>query len=105
MKKPILLVPRNAAREMLPGPDTERLLASGSWLVASKPKPQTDDARRMDSWRERRKAEGCRQIYLRVPGSVYEAAKAVQRDGETLAQLFARLVSYAADKSKEQTDN
>lgn len=103
MKKPIVLAPVAHTRTMQPNADTERLLASGSWVQVVKPKKRDAYAKAMDRWRERRKKAGYRQIYIFVPGPVYEAVCAAKREGETFAELLTRLVGYVPDESKTET--
>ncbi|MBI3146554.1 MAG: hypothetical protein HYZ18_15135 [Pseudogulbenkiania sp.] len=103
MKKPILIAPRNAAREMTPGPDTERLLASGSWVTVVKSKPHTRHTKNTEAFRQRKREQGFRPIYVFLPGTVFEELHAQQRKGESIAELIERLLSPSSNESKTET--
>ncbi|WP_150105102.1 hypothetical protein [Pseudogulbenkiania ferrooxidans] len=99
MKKPLLIAPRNTAREVLPGPDAERLLASGSWVPVVLPKPRYRSAKTVEAFRQRRREQGFKAIHVLLPEGVYKALHDQRQKGETLAGVIERLLSYAADKS------
>lgn len=101
MKRAIMLVPAQAVHTMSPNADTARMLKSGSWLIAVKPRPRTPDAEGMDRMRERRRAAGYRDVRVTVPKEVFEALHAAKHENESLAQLLARLVRYATGERKE----
>jgi len=98
MKKPTLLVPRQNVREILSPDDAARMLASGSWVVAVLPKPRRCSTRKVAAFRQRLKEKGYRQLHVMLSGEVIDALHAQKRDGETLAEVIERLLSYADDK-------
>ena len=100
MKKAQLLAPKMATREMVDGPDLERMLASGSWVIATIPKKPTARAKTMRQFRSRRLAAGYRRFEVLLPEHIYNALHALRQDGETFVKLFERLLS--GDVSEKQ---
>ena len=92
MKKPKLLVPAMYAREMIDSPDLDRLLASGSYVVATRPKKPTDVTKRQRLFRQRRLAAGYRSLGVLLEEDIYSALLAARKDGESLAALIKRLL-------------
>lgn len=93
MKKARLLAPRMATREMMDGPDLERMLDSGSWVIATVPKKPTAHAISQRRYWSRRHEAGYKRLSLLLPEHVYEAFYSQCRDGETLALLLERLLN------------
>lgn len=94
MKKPVLIAPRSACREMQPGPDVDRYLDSGSYVQASLPKKQSAVAKRQREFWRRREAAGYKKLLLILPGHVVDELRALQREGETMAELVERLLLF-----------
>lgn len=102
MKRFILVTPRSATREMFAdSPDTERLLNSGGWLIAHKPRPRSRNAKAVDRWRKRQKEQGFHEMNVFLPERVFEELCAQQLDGETFALTIERLLGISGAKSKE----
>lgn len=99
MKKPKLLAPRTAAREMIDGPDVERMLASGSWVEVVKPKPRNKVTKGMAALRQRRREQGFHEMNVFLPEHVFKELCAQRRDGETFALLIERLLGLSGSKS------
>jgi len=102
MKKPTLLAPRNSAREILSDTDAERMLQSGSWVIATIPKKRTARAKTQQAYMRRRLAAGYKKLEFLVPEHVYHALQSRQRDGESLAELLERLISLTSDDNDEK---
>lgn len=99
MKKAVLICPRQAARELVPGPDLDRYLKSGSWLVVDVPKQPTPGTLWQREFRKRRLAEGYGFLHALLPRAVLDALHDQKRDGETMAALIERLVVGNADRN------
>lgn len=92
---PVLIAPRNACKEMIPGPDLQRYLDSGSYVRASLPTVKVKDVtKRQRAFLRRRKEAGYKPFQVLLPGHVYDALHTLQREGETMAQLVERLLLY-----------
>lgn len=93
MAKPVLIAPRNACKEMVPGPDLQRYLDSGSYVQASLPPAKVKAVtKRQREFQRRRREAGYKKVLLTLPGPVYEELHAQRREGETLSQLVERLL-------------
>lgn len=92
MKKPILVVPRTAVREVAPNADTDRLLASGSWCRVGTTAPESEHTRAQRAYRHHRMEEGCRRLDLWLPEQVFSALRTRQREGESMAVTIKRLL-------------
>jgi hypothetical protein len=73
------------------GPDLDRLLAGGSWLIAA-PKARTKKAAEMRALRRARRAEGWSSFTLWVAPEQLAAIKAALRPGESYVELLVRLI-------------
>lgn len=93
MKKPTYIAPRMYVREMVDGPDLERMLESGSYMIATVPKKPTDVTKRQRQFRNRRLEAGYRRFEVLLPAHIYELLHLLRHDGETMASLIARLAS------------
>jgi len=106
MQKGILLVPRNAAREILSPDDALRMLASKSWVETKEPVSAV--AIRQRKYRARSKRDGYKMFAAWVPVEVWDALIACRRPGETNADLITRLVMlfrFIGDTSQMDRDN
>lgn len=101
MKKAKLLAPRNMAREILSESDAERMLQSGSWVIASIPKKRTAGARNQANFFRRRLDAGYRKLQVLLPNHVFNSLQAKRRDGETLASLLERLL-FESDSNSDK---
>lgn len=95
MQKPTLVVNRKFVREMLPGPDLDRMLATGDNLVAVKPKKPSDHAIAQREYKQRQLAAGYRDFHTLLPAPVFNKLRSSLREGETFAELVERLLSIA----------
>lgn len=93
MKKPKLLVPAMYAREMIDSPDLDRLLASGSYLVATRPKKLTANAIAQREFKRQRGEAGFKRLDVLLSEQVYSLLLSVLREGETQAELIERLLN------------
>lgn len=100
MKKARLLAPRNMAREILSDTDAQRMLDSGSWVLAAIPKKQSAVAKRQREFWRRREAAGYKKLLLILPGHVVDELHVLQREGETMAELVERLMLYYNNSEK-----
>jgi len=91
MGKPILIAPRNMAREVTEQ-DAARLLAGGSWCAVTEVRRPTAGQRRQARLRERRKAAGMRGMLLWFRPEVHALLHASKRKGESVAVLIERLL-------------
>lgn len=92
---PVLIAPRNACKELMPGPDLQRYLDSGSYVRASLPLAKVKDVtKRQREFQRRRREAGYQKLQILLPGHVAEALHALQGEGETMAQLVERLLLY-----------
>lgn len=105
MKKPKYVAPRMYVREMLDGPDLERMLASGSHVLAVLPKKPSDVALRQREFVRRREAAGYKHFHVLLPAHVYSLLLSCLREGETQAELVERLLSNLADIFISQAGN
>ena len=103
MKKPTLLAPRNSAREILSDTDAERMLASGSWVIATVPKKRTAHAKTQQAYMRRRLAAGYKKLELLLPEPVFDSLQAKRREGESMAELLERLISLTSDDNDENS--
>lgn len=93
MKKPVLIAPRSACREMQPSPDLDRYLDSGSYVRANLPPAKVNDvAKRQRAFQRRRQEAGYKPFQVLLPGHVYDELHALQCEGETMAELVERLL-------------
>lgn len=92
MQKTTLVVNRKFVREMLPGADLDRMLASGDNLVAVRPRKQSAVAKRQRLFRDRRIAEGFKRLDVLLDEQIYNALLARRRNGESFAALIKRLL-------------
>lgn len=92
MKKPILVVPRNAVREMVAGADADRLLASGSWCRVASTKPESANVRRERVYRRRREQRGCKRIDMWISREAFDSLLAKRLAGETMIATLERLL-------------
>lgn len=102
MKKATLLAPRNAAREILSEPDAQRMLDSGSWVVATIPKKQSSGARNQANYMRRRLEAGYRKLEVLLPEHVYSALHERRHDGESMAMVVERLLAESSDDIDEE---
>lgn len=100
-----LLVPAMYAREMIDGPDLDRYLASGSYLIGTRPKKPSAVLERQRKFQRRRAEAGYKILRVLLPGYVFNALHAELKDGETIAELVERLISNTTDKSLSQEHN
>lgn len=90
---PVLIAPRTACIEMIPGPDLQRYLDSGSYVRASLPPAKVKEVtKRQREFQRRRREAGYKKVLLTLPGHIYEELHRQQREGETLSQLVERLL-------------
>lgn len=101
MKKPILIAPRSVTREILPGADAERMLASGSWVLATLPKPVSSGAQRQRKYRHHRAEEGCKRLDVLLSERIFNALQAKRRKGESLAAMIERLLGSPDDSDEK----
>lgn len=95
MKPPVWIAPRNACRDMQPGPDLQRLLDSGSYVKASVATVKTRDVtKRQRAFLRRRREAGYWKMQVLLPPHVADALHALQQDGETMAELVERLLLH-----------
>lgn len=107
MQKPTLVVNRKFVREMLPGADLDRMLATGDNLVAVKPKKPTAHDISQRNYIQRRLASGFKEIHVLLPEHVYSFLQSRLREGESMASLLERLILSIPDCDQiswEQTD-
>jgi hypothetical protein len=107
MKKPMLIAPVMTAREMMDGPDLDRLLASGSWAIATLPKKPSPHVIAQRDYIRRQLAAGYRKFHCLLPDTVFNELRLRLRAGETFAELVERLLSipdndpnHISDKQK-----
>lgn len=108
MKKATLLAPRNMAREILSEVDAQRMLDSGSWVLAVIPKKTTPAMKRQRKFRRNRIAAGYRRFEVLLPEHVHNALHALRREGETVAKMVERLIGLSGntdENSKSGTHN
>lgn len=98
MKKAKLIAPRQFTREMVPGPDLDRLLNSGSWVVVAVPKSRHRGTQKVAAFRQRKKEDGFRYLHVLLSGESINKLHAQKRGGETLADVIERLLSYTDNK-------
>lgn len=107
MKTPVWIAPRNRCIEMIPGPDLQRYLDSGSYVRASLPTAKTKDVtKRQRAFLRRRRAEGYWKMQVLLPPHVADALHALQQEGETMAELVERLLLFynISENSKVDAD-
>lgn len=103
MKKPVLVAPRNSAREMLPGDDLDRLLASGSYVEVKPVKSRSPNAGKSRAFKARKRAEGCIELNLFLPAHVHAALRRKLHRGESMADCIARLLGVSDEKGQVGT--
>ena len=89
---PVLIAPRMACREMLPGPDLDRLVDGGSYVQANMPKKRSKHSGEQRSFHRKRIEAGYRQMKLLLKPGLLEALHALRLPGESLAELLERMV-------------
>ena len=106
MKKGKFLAPRNAAREILSDSDAQRMLDSGSWVIATIPKKPTRHSIAQKEFEQRRREAGFRKLQVLLPEHVFGALNSRRQEGESMAMLLERLISESDinEKSMEQGD-
>lgn len=104
MKKGILIAPRNATREVLSGVDMQRLLDSGSWLIATAPKKPTRHSVTQKEFEQRRREAGFRKLQVLLPEPIFNKLRASLREGETLALLLERLLAETDNDDTSMVD-
>lgn len=100
MKRPVLVAPRNSAREMLPGDDLDRLLASGSYCEVMPVKSRSSNAGKSRAFKARKRAEGCVELNLFLPAHVHHALRRELHPGESMASCIARLLGVSDEKGQ-----
>lgn len=100
MKKGQLLAPRNMAREILSEADAERMLQSGSWIIATIPKKTTPAMARQRKFRRNRITAGYRRFEVLLPEHVHSALHALRREGETVAKMVERLIGLSGNSDE-----
>lgn len=95
-----LLVPAMYAREMIDGPDLDRYLASGSYLIGTRPKKPTDHAIAQRAFKQRRSEAGFKRLDVLLDEQIYNALMARRRDGESLAAIIKRLLNLPDDNDQ-----
>lgn len=103
MKKATLLAPRNAAREMLSEVDIQRLLDSGSWVIATIPKKPTAGAINQRNYFQRRLEAGFRKFQVLLPEHVFNALHGRRHKGETVAEMLERLLAESDTDNEENS--
>jgi len=93
MQKTTLVVNRKFVREMLPGADLDRMLASGDNLVAVKPKKPSAHAIAQKEYLRRKRDSGFKKLEILLPADVHALLLSGLREGESTASLLARLLS------------
>lgn len=101
MQKPTLVVNRKYVREMLPGADLDRMLATGDNLVAVKPKKPSRHSVVQKEFEQRRRAAGYRVLHTLLPEHVYTLLLSRLRKGENMASLLERLLKSEADSAPD----
>lgn len=91
--KTILLVPAKFAVEMMPNADTEAKLASGSYLIAIRPKKPTYNTLAQRAFKRRRGEAGFKRLDVLLEDEIYSALLAQRHDGESFAGLVKRLLN------------
>lgn len=104
MQKPTLVVNRKFVREMLPGADLDRMLATGDNLVAVKPKKPSAHCIAQREYKQRQIEAGYRDFHTLLPEPVFNKLRASLHKGETFAELIERLLSIADNNHKPQSD-
>lgn len=102
MKKAKLLAPRNMAREVLSDTDAQRMLDSGSWVLATIPKKRSARAINQQNYMRRRREAGYRKLEILLPEYAHDILHSMQRDGETMAELVERLILLSSDDNSEK---
>jgi hypothetical protein len=97
MKKPTLVVNRKYVREMMDGPDLERMLATGDNLVAVRPKKPTAHSIAQRNYLQRQLEAGYRDFHTLLPEPIFNRLRAMLHEGESFAELVERLLSIADD--------
>ena len=90
MQKGILLVPRNAAREILSPDDAIRMLASRSWVEVKE--PVKANAIKQRQFRRKRKLLGLKRFTAYLSPELFALLNAVKLPGEGNSELLTRLL-------------
>lgn len=102
MKEPVLIAPRSSCKEMVPSPDLDRYLESGSYVKASLPKKRSAGAKRQEAYMRRRLETGYRILHTLLPDHVFAELRARLREGESFAELVERLLAESIADSSEK---
>lgn len=95
-----LVVPAMYAREMIDGPDLDRYLASGSYLIGTRPKKLTAHAIAQRDYMRRQLAAGYKNLVVLLPEHVYSLLQSRLREGESMASLLERLILSFSDNDQ-----
>jgi len=96
-----LLAPRNMAREILSDVDAQRMLDSGSWVIAAIPKPVTPGAKRQRKFKRRRAEAGYKRLEVLLSERIFDVLQARRQKGESLAELIKRLLELPGDTAEK----
>jgi hypothetical protein len=99
VKKPKYVAPRMYVREMVDGPDLDRMLASGSHVLAVLPKKPSAHCIAQKEYLQRRFAAGYKKLEILLPEHFYSFLQSRLRDGESMASLLERLILSSGDNS------
>lgn len=78
---------------MVPGPDMDRMLNSGSWLIATELKKPTRHSVTQKEFEQRRREAGYRKLQVLLPEPIFNKLRGRCRGDETLALLLERLLA------------
>lgn len=90
--RPIKLVHPSHARCVLTEDEAARLRHHG-WLELPQPKAVSKGAAEQRLLRERRRAQGIRELLVWLPGEIFQALEDRKREGESMADVIIRLVN------------
>lgn len=96
-----LLAPRNAAREIMSETDAQRMLDSGSWVIATIPKKRSARAINQQNYMRRRLEAGYRKLEILLPEHIHNILHSRLREGETYAELVTRIILLTSDDNSE----
>jgi hypothetical protein len=91
--KSVLIVPAKYATEMFMNADVEQKLASGSYLIATRPKKPTANTLAQRAFKRRRGEAGFKKLEALLDQQIYNALQARRQDSETIAGLIERLIN------------
>ena len=103
MKKAKLLAPRNSAREILSDSDAQRMLDSGSWVIATIPKKRSAGARNQENYMRRKLDAGFKKLEILLPEHVYNSLRARRQEGEPMAMVVERLLIESSGDNGENS--